>query len=251
MKFTIITVVYNRVGSIGHSLASVQSQDYVDIEHIVQDGCSTDGTQQVIFEYTKENTFLKCEKDRGVYDALNKAILRSTGDIIGILHSDDFYATETVISQVAKVFIEEDIDGVYGDVEYVSSNNINRVVRYWRSGQFDSNSLRNGWMPPHPTVFLKRSVFEKFGLYDTSYKISADYEAILRYMQNDRIKMSYIPVVLTRMRTGGLSNRSLGHIIKKSYEDYRALNSNGFKPLTALIKKNLSKLPQFILRNPK
>lgn len=251
MKVTIITVVYNRVNTIGQTLASVQSQDYNNIEHIIQDGGSTDGTKLIIARNLNHQSFFCSEADEGVYDALNKAIMRSTGDVIGILHSDDFFASTNIISCVAEIFAEMSIDGLYGDIEYVSTDNINRVVRYWSAGAYNVNLLNGGWMPPHPTVFLRRSVFDTFGLYDTSYKISADYEALLRYLKNNNIKLFYLPYVLTRMRTGGLSNQSLRHIIQKSYEDYRALKSNGYKPFVALIKKNLSKLPQFIRRRSK
>lgn len=188
------------------------------------------------------------EPDRGIYDALNKGIRAATGDVIGLVHSDDFLAHPLVLERVAARFAETGADAVYGDLDYVSASDTTRVIRHWRSGAFTPQKLARGWMPPHPALFLRREVFERLGSYDTSYRIAADYDAILRYFGRGGICPAYLPEVLVKMRVGGESNRSLGRILRKSREDYRALRSNGVSGLGALVWKNASKLPQFILK---
>ena len=188
------------------------------------------------------------EPDKGIYDALNKGIARSTGDVIGLIHSDDFFADEKVLERVAAAFSDPDIDAVYGDLEYVAAADPTRVVRRWRAGNFTPRKLAWGWMPPHPTLFMRRRVFEAHGAYDASYHIAADYDAILRWFGQGGIRTAYIPEVLVKMRLGGKSNRSLRSIFRKSLEDYRALRSNKVGGIGALAAKNLSKLPQFFLK---
>lgn len=165
-----------------------------------------------------------------------------------MVHSDDFLAHPQVLERVAARFAETGADAVYGDLDYVSASDTTRVIRHWRSGAFTPQKLARGWMPPHPALFLRREVFERLGSYDTSYRIAADYDAILRYFGRGGICPAYLPEVLVKMRVGGESNRSLGRILRKSREDYRALRSNGVGGLGALVWKNASKLPQFILK---
>lgn len=245
MKFTIITAVYNRSKTIGAALDSVTQQTYANVEHVVIDGASTDGTLEVIEAHRHEGMVLISEPDRGIYDALNKGIENASGDIIGIMHSDDFYSHQNVLAKAATCFAQTSADAVYGDLDYVSSSDTNRIRRRWSSGDFDRRKLRRGWMPPHPTLFVRRAVFEQFGVYDTSYQIAADYDAMLRWFWCNNIDPVYIPEVLVKMRVGGESNRSLERIWRKSVEDYRALRSNGVGGILALTSKNLRKVPQF------
>jgi len=245
VKITVITAVYNRVGTIGQALESVLSQSHRDIEHVVQDGGSTDGTLDVLREVADPRLHLVSAPDRGIYDAINKGIARASGDVIGLMHSDDFFAAPDVLSRVAHEFEAPEIDGVYGDLTYVSAQNPDRVIRYWRSGAYTPAKLRRGWMPPHPTLYLRREVFENHGLYDTSFRISADYDAMLRYLVRGQIRLAYIPDVMVKMRVGGESNKSLGKIVQKSREDYRAIRRNGVGGIGTLAVKNLSKISQF------
>ncbi len=246
MKITVVTAVYNRHSTIGQALDSVASQDHVNIEHIIQDGDSTDGTCELIKAQTNTKVAIVSEPDDGIYDAINRGIQRTSGDVIGLMHSDDFFAAPHILSRVAKVMEDPDIDGVYGDLDYVAADDTTRIVRRWRSGTYDPKKLGRGWMPPHPTLYLRPSVFENHGLYDTSFGISADYDAMLRYLVKGQINLAYIPEVMVKMRVGGESNKSLRKIIQKSREDYRAIRKNGVGGVGTLALKNLSKIQQFL-----
>lgn len=246
MRFSIVTAVRNREATIAQAIASVRAQSHAYIEHIVIDGASTDATLAVVEKARHRFMRLVSEPDGGIYDALNKGILLASGDIIGVLHSDDFFAHGQVIEKVAAAFSDPGILAVYGDLDYVSAANQHKIVRHWRSSDFNPGKLRRGWMPPHPTLFLRREVFERHGLYDQSYRIAADYEAVLRYFGREDLRPVYIPEVLVKMRLGGESNRSLGRILRKSREDYRALKTNRIGGIGALAWKNFSKVPQFV-----
>ena len=246
MKISVVTIVYNRARFISGALESTARQTYPDVEHILQDGGSTDGTLDIIRQHDREETKLVSEPDDGIYDALNKGIKRATGDVIGLMHSDDIFADDTVLDRVATAMADTECDGVYGDLDYVSASDTGKIIRKWRSGRFEKANIRKGWMPPHPTLYLRRDVFDKFGLYDTSYRISADYDAMLRYLVKGNIRLAYIPEVLVKMRVGGESNKSLTKILQKSREDYRAIRSNGVGGVGTLAMKNLSKVTQFI-----
>lgn len=245
LTFSIITAVYNRVDTIEQALESVWSQTWPAIEQIVIDGASTDGTQTVLEANRNAIAKLVSEPDQGIYDALNKGLALTTGDVVGLMHSDDFYANEQVLEKVAGAFADPEVEGVYGDLDYVAKDAPHRVVRRWRSGEYSERKLACGWMPPHPTLFLRRSVIEQWGGYDTSFQIAADYDAMLRYFAQGQISVAYIPEVLVKMRIGGESNRSLSRVVRKSREDYYALRKNGVGGIGALAWKNLSKLPQF------
>jgi len=249
MKLSIVTAVFNRAQTIGQALETVQQQSYGAIDHVIQDGGSIDGTLGILERMSNADIRIQSAPDAGIYDAINKGIARAEGEVIGLMHSDDFFADNQVITDVAELFEDPDVDGVYGDLQYVAAEDTTRVIRHWRSGSYDPRKLQQGWMPPHPTVYLRREVFEKFGLYDTSYRIAADYDAMLRYMGKGSIRMAYLPRVMVKMRVGGESNRSLKHIILKSQEDYRALRSNGMGGAGALLRKNLSKIGQFVNKN--
>ena len=248
MKISVVTAVYNRVDTIGQALESVASQRFANVEHIIVDGASTDGTLDVIRAQTRANMTVQSAPDKGIYDALNKGIAAATGDVIGVMHSDDFFAHQTVLADIAACLEISRADAVYGDLDYVAAHHTDRIVRRWRSGAYARDRLRRGWMPPHPALFVRRDVFAEHGQYDTSYQIAADYDAILRWMWRGNIRVAYLPEVLVKMRVGGESNRSLGRMITKSREDYRALRANGVGGIGALAWKNASKIPQFFVR---
>lgn len=251
MKISVVTAVFNRAGTIREAITSVQRQSYAHVEHVIQDGGSNDGTLEKISELSNESTRLTSERDDGIYDAINRGIKRASGDVIGLLHSDDFLAGAEVISKVAAKFADPQIDGVYGDLQYVSAGDTDRVIRHWTSGEYNPRLLAKGWMPPHPTLYLRREVFDRFGLYDTSFSIAADYDAMLRYLAQGGIKLAYIPEVMVKMRLGGESNRSLERILQKSREDYRAIRKNQVGGLGTLAAKNLSKIGQFFVKDKK
>lgn len=245
---SVVTAVINRVDTIDQSLASVAAQTWESVEHIVIDGASTDGTLALIEKQRARLAVLVSEPDNGIYDALNKGLALASGDVVGLMHSDDFYADECVLEKVARAFANPSVYGVYGDLDYVAKDDPSRIVRRWRSGTYDPTFLAKGWMPPHPTLYLRRSVIQEWGGFDTSFRIAADYDAMLRYLGRAKIRLAYIPEVLVKMRVGGESNRSLSRIVRKSREDYRALRHNGIGGMGTLIRKNLGKIPQFFLR---
>lgn len=245
--FSIITVVRNRATTIEQAVDSLAAQSCGDYEHVVQDGASRDGTLELLKAITDSRMQLTSEPDGGIYDGLNRALARTSGHIIGLLHSDDFYAHSGVLEQVARCFEETGADAVYGDLDYVSAADPTKIIRRWRSGHFSRRALHRGWMPPHPALFLSRCVIEQWGAYDTKFEIAADYDAILRYFGTGGITAAYIPEVLVKMRLGGASNRSLSRIITKSREDYRALRKNHIGGLVTLLCKNLRKVAQFTL----
>ncbi|QFT48726.1 PGL/p-HBAD biosynthesis glycosyltransferase (plasmid) [Roseivivax sp. THAF40] len=245
MKISIVTAVYNRLTTIDEALDSVAAQSHADIEHVIQDGGSSDGTVCAITARQDPLISFTSEPDFGIYDAINRGISRATGDVIGLMHSDDFFADECVLARVADILSDSTIDGVYGDLDYVHATDPSRIIRRWRSGAYNSSLLRKGWMPPHPTLYLRRDVFERHGVYDTSFRIAADYDAMLRYLVKGQIKLAYIPEVMVKMRVGGESNRSLRKILQKSREDYRAIRRNGVGGIPTLAMKNLSKIRQF------
>jgi glycosyltransferase involved in cell wall biosynthesis len=248
MQFSIITAVWNREATLGQALDSLQAQTHAGWDHVVQDGGSTDGTLALLAARPDPRRQVVSERDGGIYDALNRALARATGDVVGLLHSDDFFAHPRVLEKVAARFAETGADAVYGDLDYVAADDPGRVIRHWRSGDYAPAKLRRGWMPPHPALFLRRSVIDRWGGYDTSFRIAADYDSILRYFGTGGISAAYLPEVLVKMRVGGESNRSLGRILRKSREDLRALRKNGMGGVGTLALKNLSKLQQFVIK---
>ena len=247
MKVSVITVCYNSESTIESTIQSVLSQDYKDIEFIVIDGKSSDKTISIIEKYKDKISKFISEKDEGMYFALNKGIKSATGDIIGFLHADDFYAHEKIISGIVKEFKSKKVDSIYGDLQYVSREDSNKIIRHWKSQEYNSKLFLKGWMPPHPTFFVKRSCYEKYGSFNTAFSISSDYELMLRFLYKNKISTSYIPEVLVKMRTGGISNVTLQSRIKANKEDRLAWKINGLKPTSfTLILKPLSKLRQFL-----
>ena len=247
MKVSVITTTFNSAKSIESCLCSVLNQNYNNIEYLIIDGESKDQTLAILNKFVADFNQIRIfsEKDKGIYDALNKGINLASGDIIGFIHSDDFLESNDIINQIVSMIKSESLDGVYGDLQYINRNNPQTIIRSWKSLDYHKSLLKRGWMPPHPTLFLKKEVYEKHGLFDLSYKISADYDFILRIFKDSELKFGYIPKVITKMRTGGISNRNLKNIIKKSIEDYRAIRSNNVGNFLTLIRKNTSKLKQF------
>ncbi len=246
MKISIITASYNNKDSIEQCIKSVAGQNHENIEHIVMDGGSTDGTIDIIRQYEAGIASWKSELDDGPYHALNKGIKLATGDVIGILHADDYYPHNNVVDIAVSGILNYNVESCYGDLQYVSKNDITKTVRNWRSSPYKEGLFQKGWMPPHPTFFVKKKVYERYGLFNTDYKIAADYELIMRFLSTYKISTCYIPRVLVKMRTGGTSNRSIKNILLKSYEDYKACKSSSIRnPLYTVSMKNISKLHQF------
>ncbi|SNS86467.1 glycosyltransferase family 2 protein [Tropicimonas sediminicola] len=245
MKFSIITATFDREATVADAIRSLQSQTYADYEHLVQDGGSRDGTMAIVEQMADHRTRAVSERDSGIYDALNRATARASGDVIGLLHSDDFLASDRVLELAAAAFADPEVDAVFGDLHYVRKDDPDRVVRNWVSGAFTPARLKAGWMPPHPALFLRRRVVEARGAYDTSFSIAADYDSVLRYFSQPGFRAVYVPEVFVKMRVGGESNRSVERVMRKSLEDYRALRKNGVGGIGVLARKNLSKVGQF------
>ena len=247
MKVSIITATYNSENTILDTVKSLESQTHTDIEYIIVDGNSTDSTIELIKKHsTRVNTFI-IEKDKGIYDALNKGLNAATGDIVGFLHSDDLFSSPDSIRNLVAAF-DDSSDAIYADLEYVDKLDTNKVIRLWKSGIYSLSKITSGWMPPHPTFYMKTELYKKLGGFDLNYNIAADYDSLLRYLWINKINVSYLPEVLIKMRVGGASNRSLKNIIQKTKEDMMALSNNNVPVLKAILWKNLSKIPQFIFK---
>lgn len=247
LKISIITACYNSESTIETTLQSVLSQDYQNVEYIVMDGLSTDKTPDIIKKYADRITRIVSEKDEGMYHALNKGISLATGDIIGFLHADDFFTDNTVISRVVKQFGNTGADAVYSDLQYVQRKNTSKIFRHWKSCEYREGLFLKGWMPPHTTFFTKKSCYDKLGAFNTVLRSASDYELMLRFIYKNRIKTSYIPEVLVKMRVGGKSNVNLLNRLRANREDRMAWKMNDLKPgLFTLILKPLSKIFQFI-----
>ncbi|HFP4329848.1 TPA: glycosyltransferase family 2 protein [Escherichia coli] len=246
MRISIITATYNSEKTLLDTLLSLEKQTYPDIEYIVVDGASNDNTIKLIKSNCTKVSKIICEPDKGIYDALNKGIQAASGDVIGFLHSDDLLAYDDAIADIAKTFEITGCDAIYGDLEYVAQNDTTKRIRLWKSGSFSRFKMKVGWMPPHPSFYMKRKCYRQFGCFSLDYRISADYNSLLRYILKQRISTEYLPKVLVKMRVGGISNRSVSSMVKKSMEDIRVMNQNGIIWPIALVYKNISKLPQFI-----
>ena len=246
MKVSIITATYNSSETILTTVKSVANQTYDNIEHIFIDGKSSDDTIEKIKKLELSNHVIHSESDSGIYEALNKGIAMASGDIVGFLHSDDFFSNENCIQKIVDTIKNTNSIAVYSDLVYVDRNDPSLVLRYWKSGLYNKKKIINGWMPPHPTVFIKKSVIEDY-YFNLDYRISADYDAMLRLFSSDKNIISYIPSVLVHMRIGGISNRSLSNIIMKTKEDYKAIKANNIGGKLTLVMKNLRKLPQFLI----
>jgi glycosyltransferase involved in cell wall biosynthesis len=268
MKVSLITVSYNSAKTIADTLKSVQSQTYKDIEYIVVDGNSSDGTIEIVKQFldsakdvsqdasqdsekdiSQDTGVVKkflCERDKGIYDAMNKGLAMATGEVIGVLNSDDFYCSNDVIEEVVRAFQQNNTDCLYGDLNYVDPIDTSKIVRKWRSGSFRKQNFLKGWMPPHPTFFVRKSCYDKFGKFDTQFKSAADYELMLRFLFKESCSAVHLPKVMIHMRAGGVSNVSLKNRIRANREDRLAWKINGLKPKWfTLLRKPLSKLIQY------
>lgn len=248
---SIVTVCYNPGLTILSAINSVIRQTYSNIEYIIVDGGSSDGTLETVRSYGGKISEFISEPDNGIYDAINKGIRLCSGNVIGFVHADDELKDANVIADIVHVLDSTRHDGVYGDLLYVSRDRPNEVIRYWKSGCFSLEKLGKGWMPPHPTLYLRREVYDRACLpngdyFDTSIKIASDYDFMMRLLGKMNVSLAYIPRVLVSMKAGGTSNNSLRNMVRKSYEDYISIRRNSIGGIATLIAKNLRKLPQFV-----
>ena len=248
MTISIITATYNSAKTVRDTLESVRHQTYPRVEHIIVDGLSRDNTLDIVKAYPHVSKCIS-EADKGIYDAMNKGVALATGDIVGILNSDDMYQDSTVLARVMEAFVNDHCDAVYGDLVYVDPEQTAKVRRYWKSGYYNPGSFRWGWMPPHPTFFVRRSLYERFGVFRTDFKTAADYELMLRFIHRHGAKLSYVPKVLVRMRDGGASNQTFASRLKANKEDRRAWEVNAIDPYWfTLYLKPLRKIGQYFIR---
>lgn len=246
MKFSIITVSYNSSDTIADTVHSVSSQTHPDTEYLIIDGASRDGTLKILDSLKDKIDILISEADQGIYHAMNKGIKKAGGDIVGILNSDDIYADELVLMDVAKIFENQETEAVYADLVYVERSDTDKIKRKWISGKYTHGDFRKGWMPPHPTFFVKKSVYDKYGAFNLDFSSAADYELMLRFIHKHQIKIDYLPRVIIKMRVGGQSNVTLKNRLNANKEDQKAWQVNGLKPgKFTFIRKPLSKLGQF------
>lgn len=229
MKISIITATYNSAATVRDTLSCIANQQYSNVEHLVIDGLSKDNTLEIVNEFQHVARVIS-EKDKGIYDAMNKGVKLATGDIIGILNSDDFYTSSQVLSKVAAAFNDPSVEAVYGDLQYVKASNVKIITRTWKSGTYKKSNLYFGWMPPHPTFFVRNHVYEKCGLFNTTLRSAADYELMLRVLLKYDARVHYIPEVLVKMRAGGISNASLKNRFRANKEDEMAWKLNELKP---------------------
>ncbi|HIP82940.1 MAG TPA: glycosyltransferase [Desulfocapsa sulfexigens] len=247
--FSIITATMNAEATIVDCLSSIYNQEDVSVEHLLIDGGSTDRTVEIVHEFGKASHVIS-EVDNGLYDAMNKGIKLASGDIIGILNGDDFYSHNQVLSTLLKTFNKQKSDSCYGDLQYVDFNEPDRVIRHWRSGTFNTpKQFYWGWMPPHPTFFVKKEVYERLGLFNLQLGSAADYEIMLRFLVKHNLSTSYIPEVLVKMRSGGVSNASISNRITANKMDRKAWKVNGLKPYPfTLMMKPARKISQWFLK---
>jgi len=251
MKIAIITVVLNAERTIGDTLHSVASQTHDDVEHIVIDGASTDDSLRIIQSHDAHLAHIVSEPDSGIYEAMNKGIRLATAPVIGILNADDVYQDDTVLAQVAKAHVDDKLDACYADLVYVKAGNLGQVARFWRSREYQPGLCFRGWMPAHPTFFVKKRVYDSVGLFDQSLEYQADLEFCARAFEIHRISSKYVPRLWVRMRLGGVTNNSLSGMWKGNWESYKALRALGLKRnvLVYFLLKFTAKLPQFFQRS--
>jgi len=251
MKVSIITVVLNNAEYIEACIQSVINQDYENIEYIVIDGGSTDGTIDVIKKYEENINVWISEPDDGIYYAMNKGIKIASGDVIGFLNADDVYYDSDVLEKILSVMKNSDTDACYSDLLYVDNNNLNKVVRYWHSKEFQTGFFKKGWVPAHPTFFARKIIYDTYGTFDLKYKLAADYELMARFLEHHKIRVKYVPMVSVKMRVGGATNKSLANIINQNLEIFEACKKNNieiFYPYF-LMSKFVNRINQFCLRS--
>lgn len=246
MKISIITATFNSAAHIAQCVESVHSQSYSDMEHIIVDGASNDNTLEIIKSIPNRVSQIVSEPDKGIYDAMNKGIELTTGDIVGILNSDDFYASDTIIEKIVKAFEQTSRDSLFGNLDFVAAGHTSKVIRHWKSSPFEPGSFAKGWHPPHPTFFVKPELYEKYGGFDTSLEVSADFELMLRFLERYQISTHYLDETIIKMRYGGESTGSLKRIIKGNKNILKAFKKNNI-PVSPLYTANrfAFKLTQF------
>lgn len=250
MKISLITVTHNSASVISTCLESVDRQVYQPYEHLIIDGASTDETISTVHSHLSGTRTIISEPDQGIYDAMNKGVKKATGDIVGFLNSDDYYVNENILYRVVEAFKDGAIDACYGDLCYVSRNNTNKIIRYWKSSIFKPGAFSKGWAPPHPTFFVRRSIFEKYGHFDLSLSIASDVELMMRFLEVHRISVHYMPLIMVKMRMGGISNKSALNIFKQNKEVIDALKRHHlpFNRLFFSTGKIFSRISQYIQR---
>jgi len=251
MRISIITVVLNAATTIEDTLHSVAEQRYPDVEHIVVDGASSDGTIDLIRRHQNHLARFVSEPDRGIYDAMNKGIELARGEVIGFLNAGDIYANANVLQWVAETLADPDVDACYADLVYVDAKDTRKVVRYWRSRPYETGLFRTGWMPAHPTFFVKRKIYERYGKFDLDFQFQSDFDLTMRFLEVERIRSVYVPKIFVRMRTGGATNAKLSNIARGNIEAYRARKK--YFPRTTpffIVRKILSRFPQFFVSPP-
>ncbi len=245
LKISIITVVFNARDTLQRCIESVISQNYTNTEYIVIDGGSTDGSLDLIEKYRANIRVLVSEPDNGIYDAMNKGIKLATGSVIGMVNADDFFVNNSVVSDMAEMFITTCSDIVYADLDFVDGND--KVVRKWRSGNYSPLQFNLGWMPPHLTFYCKKELFFKYGMYSLNYGTAADYELMLRFMHLNKIKAVYLRKIIINMKVGGVSNKSYFNRVKGLYFDLQAMRNNGILlPIITILLKPLRKIGQYL-----
>lgn len=252
MRFSIITPSFNSAATIADTLRSIDEQRDIDVEHLIVDGASTDATMEIVDRHAQPWRHCSSGPDRGLYDAMNKGLVQATGDVVGFLNSDDFYPSNDVLKQVAAAFeADASIEAIYGDLCYVRPHEPGRIVRFWRSSPHVVGMFAQGWVPPHPTVFVKRAVYDACGGFDLKYRMAADWELLARIFEVRRVKSTYLPKVLVHMRLGGLTNRSWRNVWRQNREIWEAMRSHGFRssPVEFTLRKLWSRGMQYIARN--
>lgn len=246
MRVSIITICYNRKNTIENTIKSVLEQDYPHIEYIVVDGASTDGTKEIIEGYSNKISKYISEPDKGMYDALNKGLATATGDIVGLMHSDDEFYDQSVVSKIVEAFDRlPHSDAIYGDGVYVSNDDEQKIIRNRIGGIYDFNKIKSGWLPLHPTVYIKKPIIEKYGYYNLNFTIASDTEFLLRYLFKNKIHISYLDQYVVKMRMGGLST-SYKRVFQVLYEDYRIYKYYGISAFKTVFLKKLMALSQYV-----
>lgn len=249
MKISVITVVYNGEATIAAAVESVLAQDHPDLEYIVIDGASKDSTLEILSRYGESITTLVSEPDRGIYDAMNKGIARATGDVVGILNADDLYAQTSVLSSVAQALESSGADSLIGDLVIVKADDLKQIERYYSSRTFSLRWFERGDMPPHPTFFVRRAVYARLGNFDTQYRVTADFDLMLRFLYLGRISWVYLPQVMVTMRSGGLTNQGFKSKLRLNREIMASMRSHGLPASAAKVySKYLTKLLQLVRR---
>lgn len=249
MKISVITVVYNGAATLEEAILSVHRQTHGEIEHIVVDGCSTDGTAAIVERHREKLSTVLREPDQGLYHAMNKGLALASGEVVGFLNADDIYSHDRVLERIAHTLDDPTLDACYADLVYVAKDDPERIVRYWTSQPYEDGLFEKGWLPAHPTFYVRRGVYEQFGDFDLYYRYQADFELTMRFLAIGGIRSRYVPEIWVRMRLGGATNRSLGNVMRGNFESYRACKEHGLKVNPGYFAtKFLLRLPQFFKR---